>query len=417
MFQVVQPLALFALGTLAVPIVIHLWRRPLPVVRVGSLRPFLAHRRPYRARALQDWPMFLLRCAILVALALALAGLQWRPRTPSPTRWCLLLPGTTLQDTHLRDWRLRLGDGFEPRWLAPGFPILLDPNDSAEPSVHTPVWSLLSQADRQLAAGSEAWVFGPTWASLFQGGRPSVTNLRIQWHAVPTPPPVTPPPSVPRVGVVHAQDRGLDAGYLRAALQAMGVSIVSNEVPSWIFQLGSVPLPFPGEELERHGVRIVQDAPEGAEPEIVSRRIDVGSQTVTLRQRVVPGPGAPVLRDSHGDPWLTEERHGTVVHWHVAFRFHPDWTDWPLDGAFPAWWQDHLQPAPPNTTAIAPEQATPRFVPDATRGVTARTQRPAPIDLRAGCWLLGAAFFFIERILPRSPPQPRGSPPLASAAS
>ncbi|MDO8348797.1 MAG: BatA domain-containing protein, partial [Planctomycetota bacterium] len=320
MFQVVQPLALLALGTLAVPILIHLWRRPLPVVRVGSLRPFLAHHRPSRARTLQDWPVFLLRCAILVALALAFAGLQWTPRSLTPARWCLLLPGTTLQDTHLQDWTLRLREGFEPRWLAPGFPRITDPTDSPAPSVRAPVWSLLSQADQRLAAGSEAWVFGPTWTSLFEGRRPSVANLRIQWHAVPTLPPVIAPRSAPRVGVVHPPDRVLDAGYVRAALQAMGASVVSNEVPSWIFQLGSAPLPFPWDELERHGVRIVRDAPEAAEPEVVARRIDVGSQTVTLRRRVVPGPGAPVLRDSHGDPWLTEERQGSVVLWHVAFR-------------------------------------------------------------------------------------------------
>ncbi len=259
MFQALQPLALFALGALAVPIVIHLWRRPLPVVRVGSLRPFLAHRRPSRARVLHDWPMLLLRCAILAALALAFAGLQWTPRTPSPARWCLLLPGRGLQDTHLQDWTLRLGEGFEPRWLAPGFPKIIDPTRSPAPSVHAPVWSLLSQADRQLAAGSEAWVFGPTWTCLFQGGRPSVANLRIQWHAVPTAPPIIPPPPIPRVGVVHVPDRIL--------------------------------------------------------------------------------------------------------------------------------------------------------------GVTSTTQRPDPIDLRAGFWLLGAALFLVERILPRLQNWPRGAAPLASGAS
>lgn len=417
MFQVVHPLGLFALGAIAVPIIIHLWRRPLPVVRVGSLRPFMAHRRATRARALHDWPVFLLRCAILVALALAFVGLRWTPRTLSPARWCLLLPGTSLQDTHLQDWTLRLRQGFEPRWLAPDFPRILDPNDSPAPSVGAPVWSLLSQADQRLAAGSESWVFGPTWTSLFEGRRPSVSNLRIQWHAVPTPPPVIPQPAAPRVGVVHHPDRTLDAGYVRAALQAMGASVVSNEVPSWIFQLGSAALPLPSDELERHGVRIVRDAPEAAEPEIISRRIDVGSKTVDLRQRVIAGPGAPVFRDSHGDPWLTEERQGSVVLWHVAFRFHPDWTDWPLDAAFPAWWQEHLQPPRPDTTVIAPEQAAPRFVPDPTRGVTSATQRPAPIDLRAGSWLLGAALFLVERILSRSPTQPRGSAPIASGAS
>jgi hypothetical protein len=347
MFQVVQPLALLALGTLAVPLLIHLRRRPVPVVRVGSLRPFLAHRKPSRPRALQDWPVLLLRCALLAALALALAGLQWTPRTPSPARWCLLLPGTRLHEEHLRDWNLRLQDGFEPRWLAPDFPPIRDPNDSPPPNIRAPVWPLLGQADRRLVAGSEAWVFGPTWSSLFDGTRPTLANLRLQWQAVPTPPPAPPPPSTPRVTVVHSPDRALDAAYVRAALQAMGATVVSNEVPTWIFQLGPAALPLPREELEKHGVRIVRDPSDTAEPETVSRRIEIGSQTVVLRRRAVPGPGIPLFRDSQGDPWLTEERRGSVVLWHVAFRFRPDWTDWPLEGAFPAWWQEHLRPAPP----------------------------------------------------------------------
>lgn len=407
MFQVFQPLALFALGAVAVPILIHLRRRSLPVVRVGSLRPFLALRRTSRARTIEHWPLLLLRCALLAALALACAGLQWTPRTPSPVRWCLLLPGTNLQDMHLQDWKRRLQEGFEPRWLAPGFPRILDPNDSPAPNPRTPVWSLLRDADSRLAVGSEAWVFGPTWASLFEGIRPSVTNLRVHWHAVPTAPPVSPPPPVPRVGVVHTSDRSVDAGYLRAALIAIGASVVSNEVPSWIVQLGSAPIPFPQADLERHGIRIVRDAPEDKTPEDVARRIEVGFQTVALRRRVSAGPGVPVCRDGHGEAWLTEERQGAVVVWHVAFRFHPDWTDWPREAALPAWWQEHLQPDPPATTTIATAQAEPRFVPNRDPGVTSITQPPAPIDLRAGCWWLGAVLFLIERLWSLRP-IPRG---------
>jgi hypothetical protein len=178
MFQLLQPLGWLALGAVAVPILIHLRRRPIPVVRVGSLRPFLAHRRPSRSRWPREWPLLLLRCALLTALALAFAGLAWTPRTPSPARWCLLVPGTDLQDDHLKDWQKRLAQGFEPRWLAPGFPKVLNREVSPEVGVEAPVWPMLSEADRMLAPGSEAWVFGPTWRSLFQGNRPTVSQLR-----------------------------------------------------------------------------------------------------------------------------------------------------------------------------------------------------------------------------------------------
>lgn len=419
MLHVVQPLALVALGTLAIPLVIHLRRRPLPVVRVGSLRPFLDHRRRSPARTLQEWPMLLLRCAVLAALALALAGLQWKPQAATPSRWCLLLPGTRLQDAHLQDWTRLRREGFDARWIAPGFPRITDPSDSpAPPNPQTSVWPLLREADARLAAGSEAWVFGPTWSSLFQGNRPSTTNLRVQWQEVPTPPPVTAPAPNPRVGVVHSPERAVDAAYVRAALQAMGARVVTNaatgEVPDWIFQLGSSPLPLAWETFGTNGVRIVRDAEEASEPARVSRRIEVASHSVPLRQRVAPGPGVPLFRDSHGDPWLTEEQRGNIVLWHVAFRFHPEWTDWPLDGDFPAWWQEHLRPPPPATTAISPEQAAPRHLPNPDSRVASTLQSPAPIDLRAASWLLGAALFLVERRLSRSTPEPPDSTSIAS---
>lgn len=417
MFQVVHALGLLALGTIVVPIVIHLWRRPLPVVRVGSLRPFLAHRRPSRARFLHEWPLLLLRCGMLAALALALAGLSWTPRKPVPVRWCLQVPGTLLQDSYRHAWNLRLREGFEPRWLAPGFPKILDPAESRPSGIHAPVWTWLSQADREVPAGSEAWVFGPTWRTLFQGTRPTVSRLRVYWHTVPTSPPVVLESSAARVGVVHSPDRALDAGYVRAALQAMGVTVASNEVPSWVFQLGAAPLPEawggPGSLV----VHVVRDAPETAVAWVENRRIDLDTETFVLRQRVAAGPGVPLLRDSHGDPWLTEERQGSRVTWNMAFRFHPDWTDWPLQGAFPAWWRHHLQPDPPDTTYIASEQASPRFEPDPTRGTDAALRRPAPVDLRAVCWFLGVTLFGIERFVSRSSIRNRGVLSTASAVS
>jgi hypothetical protein len=417
MFQLLQPLGWLALGAVAVPLLIHLWRRPIPVVRVGSLRPFLAHLRPARSRWFREWPLLLLRCAILAALALAFAGLVWAPRTPTPARWCLLIPGTSLRENHLNEWQERLAQGFEPRWLAPGFPKVLDRRASPEIHVEAPVWPLLSEVDRTLAPGSEAWVFGPTWRSLFQGNRPTVSHLRVQWHAVPTPPPAVAEPSPVRAGVVHSADRMLDADSVRAALEAMGVALVTHEVPSLVFQLGAVPLPASWTEPASQLVHVIRDAPESAEILVEDRRIDVDGETFALRQRVAAGPGVPIFRDSHGDPWLTEERQGSAVLWNVAFRFHPDWTDWPLEASFPRGWRRLLEPDGRNTAPIAPEQAAPRFEPDATPGFHALPPRPPARDLRAGCWLVGASLFLIERLLTAWAGRHRTITPTASAAS
>ena len=151
----------------------------------------------------------------------------------------------------------------------------------------------------------------------------------------------------------------------------------------------------------QQGAFLVRDAPETSKPQSVSRTLEVDAKPIQLRQRVAPGAGTPRFRDSHGEPWLNEERQGSAVTWHVAFRFHPDWTDWPLGSAFPAWWRDQLQPLPFDTTPIAPEQAAPRFEPPSSTSVSPTLPPPA-IDLRAECWMLGVALFLIERALSRS---------------
>jgi hypothetical protein len=361
--------------------------------------------------------MLLLRCAILTALALAFAGLVWTPRAPSPARWCLLLPGTSLQDNHLNEWQERLAQGFEPRWLSPGFPKVLNRESSPEINVEAPVWPLLGEADRMLAPGSEAWVFGPTWCSLFQGTRPTHSRLRVRWHSVSTSPPAAPEASPERVGLIHSPDRTIDADSVRVALEAIGVVMVTQEVPSRVFQLGEVPMPASWSEPGSGVVHVIRDAPESAESLVGDRRFEIDAETFVLSKRVAAGPGMPVFRDSHGEPWLTEERQGSAVLWNVAFRFHPDWTDWPLEASFPAGWRRLLELDDRNTAPIAPEQAAPRFEPDSARVVQASTPRPPARDLRAGCWLLGAALFLAERLLTAWAGRNRTTTSTASAAS
>jgi hypothetical protein len=79
---------LAALGALALPLVLHLFgrghERRVAVGSVAFLRP-AATRRGRRLRP-SDWPLLLLRCALLALLALALAEPRWRGRESTPRR-------------------------------------------------------------------------------------------------------------------------------------------------------------------------------------------------------------------------------------------------------------------------------------------------------------------------------------------
>ena len=129
MLTLANPSALLALLGLLVPLAIHLWnRRPGREVAVGSLRWLTAgaNRRLRNLRLEQVW-LLLLRAALLAALAVALAGPQWRRPQPAGRGQVLisreLADGSSLAAVRpaLDSLRRR---GYELRWLAAGLPAI-----------------------------------------------------------------------------------------------------------------------------------------------------------------------------------------------------------------------------------------------------------------------------------------------------
>ena len=406
MFQLAAPLGLLALGGLVAPILIHLVRRPLRVVRVGNLDLLQGERRPTRSLRWHEWPLLALRCTILAALALSLAGVRWQPAAPRAARWLLRVPGATLDATARAEWEQFRAQGFEPRVLSAGFPR--DSSAEHDGQADVDAWSLLRETDQRLPRGSRIVVFGPTWATQFRGTRPALAHVEVSWHATTGKPPAAAVAKAPGVGIVAARDREEDARYLRAAFAAMGVSVVTTDAPDWIFRLGDVALPPGWNERVQKGAHLVTDAPDAAPRIKVDRWFDVDEIRVPLRQRVVLNEGVPLRRDSAGEPWITEAREGAGRHWRFALRFHPDWSDWPVETAFPAWWREQLMPAQRRDVTVAEEEAAPRFAP-----MTAATEHsPATagygaVDLRGWCWVIAAMLFGVERALSRSVRQRR----------
>jgi hypothetical protein len=396
MFQLAAPLGLLALGALLAPILIHLVRRPQRVVKVGSLRPLQDARRQIRSFRWHDPLLLVLRCAVLAALALSLAGLRWQPPAPASAKWLLLLPGTTLDSGARAEWDQLRNDGFDPRSLFNGFPRRSI--DEPTPAIPIDAWSLLRELDHRLPAGSRAVVFGPTTSSLFQGERPTLANVNVTWRVTSATATPGAAPSPPRVALLAAADREVDARYLRAALTAAEATIVTDGPLDWIFQLGDVELPVAWHDRIKMGARLVTDAPDTARAESVARWFDAGTHRVRITRRVTLDAGAPLWRDSVGDPFVTEARKGAGAHWRFAVRFHPDWSDWPVESAFPRWWRDQLHRVPSMSFSLAPEQAAPRFTPGAAPATLA-IGGFGRVDLRAWSWLLAAVLFAAERVL------------------
>lgn len=408
MFQFAAPIVLTALGALALPIAIHLVRRPLKTVMLGSLRFVSAHRVNMRSVRWRQRLLLALRCLVLTALACSLAGLTWHSDEPVPVRWLLVVPGTTPGELDTdADWRRLRDEGYSPRWFAAGFPAHSTgmPASTDKPDL----WSLLREADARVGAGSRAFAFGSTSAMMFAGARPTLSRLEVAWHAPTSSPAVAADPArvATRVAVFAAANRQDDARYLRAAFTAIGDIEFSTESPDWVFQLGDAPVPASLTTRTGPARHLVVDARDEAEAASVRRTFDVGADQITLRRRVPAALGLPVLIDSVGETIVSHVREGMVQRWNYALRFHPDWSDWTISSAFPAWWRDQLRPKSPMVDAIGPKQATPSYSP-AVAG--AGTSLPAfeSVDLRTACWLAALIAFLVERWLSR--PFRPGSP-------
>ena len=192
MFQVLSPLALFGFVALAVPIVLHLWRPPRATVRVGTLRFFSdsAIRQATRLRW-HERLLLAVRLLLLSALTLLVAEPIWKTQPPNRAqRWILVSPETVLTGEALQRWNELKGAGFEPRELAPGFPIAhsADVRSTSRDPQEVPAtdaWSLIREADARLPAGSKVTVFSSDRLALLRSDRPTMHHCEVEWFAVP----------------------------------------------------------------------------------------------------------------------------------------------------------------------------------------------------------------------------------------
>ncbi len=185
MLQFVIPAALLAAAGLIVPVLIHLWRPPARTIRLGSLR-FLNTVPGRRLRDLRwrDRLLLVVRVTLLIALAVLLAQPLWVHVALGPQRWALRSPGAKFDAAAQRTWDERLAQGYQPRWLAPGFPDASN-GGPAPAGAWMDAWSLLREADARVAPASQLAIFAPPRLALLRGERPALAHSEAAWVATP----------------------------------------------------------------------------------------------------------------------------------------------------------------------------------------------------------------------------------------
>jgi len=436
MFQFLNPIWLFSAAAIVIPVVIHLWNvRSGKVLKVGSISLIAAaSRKSSRSFKLLDIPLFLLRCLLLLLLALLLALPVWQKKLQATkAKGWVLVPKESFTSTY-QQFKPRIDSltkaGYEFHYFNSGFSksnlqqILLNPKDSLKnqfSTSNTPLphyWNLARQLNNSVASTLPLYIFTPNKASYFTGSKPQVA-LNLHWQTY------TPADSVitfihnawftnngdirvvqgnskpigtnyiysnirandrnnaafmlstsngkARVNlpnskqepvtidttkqniIIYADNNTTDAGYLKAALQAVSqfsqrnISIKSinnaNLVPAnttWLFWLSD-------KSISNQILTKCQNVftYERGKPTTVKSWMSNGgrfSTALPADEKVdlfklinTTNNYDPVWQNGFGHPVLSRQQQDQSVIYHYYSRFNPAWNDLVWSDAFPAW--------------------------------------------------------------------------------
>ena len=186
MFTLLSPAALWSLAALALPLLLHLWRRSPRTIRLPSLR-FLQAQTGRRLPDLRwrELPLLLVRLALLATLACLLALPRWQHSPPNgPQRWILLDPlAGSIEVSNRRLLALKAA-GYEPHLLERGLPVLTWPRLKNPDALPPDLWSLLREADASIPAGSTLAIVTPARLFSLQGIRPTL-HSKVEWIDTP----------------------------------------------------------------------------------------------------------------------------------------------------------------------------------------------------------------------------------------
>lgn len=199
MLQFLTPIWLLAIGAIILPLAIHLWNvKKGKTLKIGSIRLFGENsRQSSTSLRFQDLWLLLLRCLLLVILAMLLAGPLIMQKTPAQkARGWILIDQQHLNETYLSH-KPRIDSlvqaGYETHYFKPGFEMfnLADTAKNAIPTKaaagdNLSYWSLAKALDKQLPLSARAYIFTNNRQNRFTGDRPKFRS-KIIWEVYNSP--------------------------------------------------------------------------------------------------------------------------------------------------------------------------------------------------------------------------------------
>ncbi len=192
MFQLLQPIWLFATAGISIPVIIHLWNtQPGKIRKIGSIALLTASlKQSTRSVKISDLLLLLLRCLLILLVSFVLAKPLWKyvPGTAKQKGWVLMdkqnLRQTYAQFRPLVDSLLASGfefhdfnRGFEKEKLAEALETSND-TISANPASY---WNLMAALNEQIPVTLPMHLFTGSNLKNFRGRRPAA-SANINWH-------------------------------------------------------------------------------------------------------------------------------------------------------------------------------------------------------------------------------------------
>jgi Aerotolerance regulator N-terminal len=195
--MLLNPIWLFALAALSIPVAIHLWNtRRGKTLKVGSIMLINASaQKSSMSIKLNDLLLLLLRCLLLASLAFVLAMPFWQRGISSATiKGWLLIPKENARESYQK-FKPEIDSlskaGFEFHYFNKGFDkaelnAVLASNKDSKPTEQktktSSYWSLIQQLDAQVPPSLPVYLFTPNGVTHFTGSKPQV-SLDLHWRA------------------------------------------------------------------------------------------------------------------------------------------------------------------------------------------------------------------------------------------
>jgi hypothetical protein len=192
MFQILNPIWLFGISGIIIPLLIHLWNvKKGKTLKIGSVSLLNeSSRQNARSLRLLDLLLLLLRCLLIIIVSILLAEPVWiSSNTANQEGGWILIEKDNFTETYSHfqkeidslnkaGYNLHL---FEPGFKAADINKLKD-SETINDNIATQLsyWSLLRMLDQEIPAGLRAYIFTPNRLNRFKGERPEIVT-KLNW--------------------------------------------------------------------------------------------------------------------------------------------------------------------------------------------------------------------------------------------